>query len=450
MFSQSFTITGLCLTLLVTALFCAPSASAAKFRTIEAFCAQAACADGQLPSGDLVQDTAGNLYGITYAGGDHNAGTVFELSPSAKKSGWAFHRLYSFCVGAHFPCPDGESPFGRLVIDGSGNLYGATGAGGGADDAGTVFELMPNAVKTKWRLKLLHLFCRGSAGCQDGYDPSSGLAYAGQAAGKPYDGRAPLYGTTETGGRHGGGIAFQLTPRSGRSLWREDVIYDFCAEADCADGTRPWQELAVDANSNLFGVTFGLGEGPEFGRVFQLTKSGKNWKETVLHVFCQAQPCTEGQGPNAVTLDAHGNLFGTTYRGGATDAGVVFRIVPNGVNSPYDVVYTFCAQVDCTDGFQSGAALAIDKHGNLYGTTYYGGGHMIDPDDRGGGTLFRLKPDGTYVSLHRFCSKSFCNDGNYPDSGLFIDAQGDVIGTTVQGGKNQQPYEGGTVFQLRP
>jgi uncharacterized repeat protein (TIGR03803 family) len=183
--------------------------------------------------------------------------------------------------------------------------------------------------------------------------------------------------------------------------------------------------------------------------VFELRKSGKAWKENVLYVFCPVQPCTDGHGPNALALDAHGNLFGTTYRGGATDAGVVFRIVPNGANSSYEVIYTFCAQVDCTDGLQPGAALAIDKHGNLYGTTYYGGGHLIDPDGQGGGTLFKLTPDGTYVSLHRFCSKQRCNDGEYPDSGLFIDSNGDVIGTTVLGGRNQHPYEGGTVFQYR-
>src|SRR5947199_163718 len=100
--------------------------------------------------------------------------------------------------------------------------------------------------------------CAGDSRWIDGKDPSSGLAYAGQSSGIPYDGYAPLFGTAEAGGSHGGGVAFQLSTRG--SKWQQTVLYDFCAEADCADGTRPWQELAVDANSNLFGVTFGLGE----------------------------------------------------------------------------------------------------------------------------------------------------------------------------------------------
>jgi uncharacterized repeat protein (TIGR03803 family) len=151
----------------------------------------AATLDGAFPSGGLILDAAGNLYGTTQTGGSHNLGTVFELSPVGGGV-WFQSRTYHFAGG------DGATPVANLIMDGSGNLYGTTQFGG-ASGHGTVFKLVPTA--GTWNETILHSFTGGVA---DGANPTGNVIM--DAAGN-------LYGTTTSGGAHGNyGTVFQITP----------------------------------------------------------------------------------------------------------------------------------------------------------------------------------------------------------------------------------------------
>ncbi len=257
------------------------AASAYTLKTLYSFCAKTNCPDGNTPTGGLLMDASGDLYGTTVGGGlsAFVSGTVFELVPNAKKTKWKEKVLYEFCAQAN--CADGEEPTSTLIADKSGDLYGTTSAGGKTGH-GLAFELMPNAKRTKWKLKVLYNFCSvGGASCLDGdaFSPleHAGLTYAGAATGVPYDGTSPLYGTTIQGavGTDGGlgpGVVFELTP--GKKKWSETVIHVFCqAISTCKDGLNPVAGLIVDAAGNLYGTTLngrlgGVGNG---GTVFEVS-----------------------------------------------------------------------------------------------------------------------------------------------------------------------------------
>jgi uncharacterized repeat protein (TIGR03803 family) len=158
-----------------------PSSTGWNEKVLYSFCSQSNCADGAVPSGDLILDGAGNLYGIAM-GGAYDAGTVFELTPSS--TGWNEKVLYSFCSQSN--CTDGRYPGGLgsgLILDGAGNLYGTTRQGG-AYGYGTVFELTPSS--TGWNEKVLYSFCSQS-NCTDSGVPNGGLIL---------DGAGNLYGRT--------------------------------------------------------------------------------------------------------------------------------------------------------------------------------------------------------------------------------------------------------------
>jgi uncharacterized repeat protein (TIGR03803 family) len=416
---------------------------ASRLTTLHAFCAKPNCADGKFPS-SLIEDAVGNFYGVTGNGGTSIGGVVFELTRDQNTGRWKQKVLHSFCRKGGYGCTDGSAPSGRLVLDVNGNLYGVANAGGISDTAGLVFELIPNADHSKWQYEILYKFCR--PGCEDGFSPRSGLTYQGQATGVPYDGISPLYGATVLGGVNEEGVAFQLTPVAGK--WREKVIYSFCAQPNCSDGGEPTGGMIIDRSGNLFGTTSYPVE-----VVFELSHAGKReWTETVLYTFCQGQNCADGNGPNLLVMGAQGNLFGTTFLGGANGRGTIFSVVPNGVNSQYSVRYSFCSLADCADG--SGPPLSdllVDQSGTLYGVTEFGGGHDIDISDAGGGTVFSLTSGGKFKVLYAFCAKTVCADGEYPTGGLVIGSSGDLFGTTTLGGKNApDPYDGGTAFELTP
>jgi uncharacterized repeat protein (TIGR03803 family) len=156
--------------------------------------------------------------------------------------------------------------------------------------------------------------------------------------------------------------------------------------------------------------------------------------ETVLYSFCAQSGCTDGSHPRAgLVLDTSGNLYGTTYDGGANGKGTVFAVSPSGTET---VLYSFCAQSGCRDGSHPLAGLILDAKGNLYGTTYFGG--------KGRGTVFEVSPSGTETVLHSFTAKG--TDGYYPSADLVLDDKGNLYGTTLSGGANG----GGTVFQVVP
>lgn len=410
------------------------ASAASNLSTLYSFCAEVNCTDGSGSAAALVSDADGNLYGTTAGGGDQQWGTAFELVRDGANYG--FHRLYSFCAKAN--CADGAGPRGKLVVDANGNLYGTTYRGGKFLQ-GTAFELIHNARRTKWKIAILHQFCKGNkSGCPDGQSQTAGLTYQGAQTGAPYDGVSPLYGVSSQGGANHRGAVFELLPVEGSTTWKQKVLYDFCPEAGCANGDSPGGGLVTDASGNLYGATV-LGGSVGVGTVFQLSPQKHGFAETVLYSFCQVGAlCSDGQFPKGdLTMDAQGLLYGTTQQGGSDDNGTVFRIKPNGTNSTESTLYTFCSSGDCSDGLFPSTGVVIGPNGDFFGTTNGGAGYD--------GTLFKLH--GAHLSvLHSFCSEAGCADGQGP-SGLILDSAGNLFGPTFSGGSNGN---GGTVFELTP
>ena len=409
----------------MAASLAASDAAAWTLKTLHAFCDQASCADGTSPHGGLVMDAGGNLYGTAQFGGANNRGVLFELKP--KNGNWKYRVLYSFCAGDG--CADGSIPSAGLILDAAGNLYGTTETGG-ANNCGTVFKFEPRRA----RRTTLYDFCSAAA---DAKFPLGGLTYQGQAGGAPYDGKAPLYGTSSQGGAQGQGTVYALARK--HRVWSESVLHDFCARDACADGEAPMGDLIVDGAGNLYGNTT-IGGSLGHGVVFELSPGRRTWKETVLYDFCQLAGCADGDRPlGALLMDAAGDLLGTTSLGPG-EAGNLFKLAPNGGNSQETILYTFCAEPSCTDGYTPMAGLIADGAGNLFGTTAFGG-----TSGAGAGTVFMLA--GTqHTVIYDFCSQSDCADGAFPEAPLIMDAAGNLYGTTAGGVGSTR----GTVFQLTP
>jgi len=418
--------------LLIFAGAFAPAASAQTFKRIHFFCHTDGCPDGQSPTSALVRDQSGNLFGTTGTGGLHGGGTVFEMSPG--KNAWKYKVLYSFCSEAN--CADGRGPYGGVILDSAGNMYGTTTGGGGALDAGVLFELVNTGGTLTMRV--LHDFCsEGGGSCTDGFEPNSALTYAGASAGLPYDGTSPLYGTTQQQGGNVAGTAFAYEQREHGRKHVLRTLHRFCARTNCADGSTPGG-LALDAGGNLFGTTHTRGGGGA-GTLFEI---GADGRFSLLYTFCSAANCTDGGEPYAgVHIDAVGNLYGTTDVGGAQDAGVVYELRNDRGAPQFSVLHDFCSFADCADGSHPRAGVIADADGNLYGVTTTGGGI----NGRGFfGVLYKL--NGAYTVLHTFDQKSRGQDGNNPTGGLLLDPQETIYGTTQNGGR----FLGGTVFALTP
>lgn len=265
--------------------------------------------DGGNPFGGVLLDSAGTLYGLTSAGGGKSAGVALSLSGQSLGVETV---LRSFAGGT-----DGSGPMSALIADRAGNMYGTTYLGG-ARGAGTVFKLSPNRQSLGWTYTILHSFTAVPYGSgSDGANPYAGLAF--DAAGN-------LYGTTVFGGPAGGGTVYKLSPNAD-GTWTESVIYAFKGGTD---GNTPYGGVAFDTAGNLYGTTNSGGTGGR-GTVFKLTPaSGGGWTETILHNFTGH---ADGGLPAAgVLLDAAGNIYGTTQmggHGGFENGGVVFEISPH-------------------------------------------------------------------------------------------------------------------------
>jgi len=405
-------------------------ASAYSFKTVHSFCSLRGCKDGSGPGG-LLLDQAGNLYGVAAgAGPHHGSGAIYELVGRRK-----FKVLYGFCAD-HETCTDGKSPMAPLIIDAAGNLYGATTQGGAHNSNGVAFELSPNG-DGSWTYHKLYDFC-AEANCSDGQTPR-GLTYLGAATGVPYDGTSPLYGAAD-GGEHAQGVIFQLVP--GQMGWSESVLYNFCSQGGnaCTDGANGSTPLAT-STGNFFGFA-GAGGASNAGVVYQLTSNGNSWTETVLYNFCSQADCTDGKGPIGPPVqDALGNLYGPTVEGGQPcknaalkgfTCGVIFKLSANGDVWQESVLYQFCVKKDCRDGAAPNGELALDASGNLFGTTFSGGGNDEEPGGSGGGVAFELSGSSLNVQ-HAFCAEggSSCSDGLNPAEGLIMDSVGDLFGAPI-------------------
>jgi uncharacterized repeat protein (TIGR03803 family) len=303
-------------------------------------------------------------------------------------------------------------PLAGLVAGPQGTLYGTTYDGGSSNE-GTVFELAPNG-RGAWNKTVLHSFKTGT----DGSFPKAGLIF---------DSAGNLYGTTSLGGASGVGVVFELS-RNGYGGWNETVLHAF----DGTDGFGPRGSLLFDSAGNLYGTTEENGSAP--GTVFELAPDGHGgWKETVLHSFNGNDGAVPDSG---VIFDSAGNLYGTTSLGGASGAGVVFELAPDG-HGGWDetVLHSFSGQ----DGEEPVGGLIFDASGNLYGTTSFGGANNC-------GVVFELAPNShggwKETVLHSFNGQ----DGEEPLGGLIFDAVGNLYGTTDVGGASNY----GTVFKLAP
>jgi uncharacterized repeat protein (TIGR03803 family) len=240
-------------------------------------------ADGKYPNDGLVADEQGDLYGTTGLGGANGQGVVFKITPAGTEE-----VLYSFTGGS-----DGGQPWGRLLRDAQGNLYGTTYADGGLQlSFGVVFKLTPAGTET-----VLHSF----TGHSDGGHPNGDLTA---------DSQGNLYGTTPAINKGPHGTVFKVTPQGSLT-----VLHTFSGP----DGFDPRSGLLMDASGNLFGTTFSGGTSGD-GVVYELTPHGV---ESVLHSFSGS----DGSFPvGGLVFDQNGNLYGTTAYGGTFNDGVVFKL----------------------------------------------------------------------------------------------------------------------------
>jgi uncharacterized repeat protein (TIGR03803 family) len=258
------------------------------------FCADGECLDGDEPLGGVVQDSNGDFYGTTVLYGVNNAGVIFSLTEAGVET-----TLHTFCSDAL--CADGKFPTGGLIQATDGNLYGTT-SGGGEYGVGTVFKMT-----ARGKLTRLYSFCaQPQPNCSDGKEPSGRLIQAS-------DGN--FYGTTAMGGAFGWGTIFKITPEGVLT-----TLYSFCAQTSCTDGAGPFTGLIQATDENFYGTTpwggNGLASGCIYfcGTVFEMTPAGKL---TTLYNFCSQANCADGNVPLAALIQAtDGNLYGTTSMGG--------------------------------------------------------------------------------------------------------------------------------------
>src|SRR5437016_952125 len=258
--------------------------------------------DGEYADTDLETDSAGNIYGTTVLGGDHGSGTVFQLSPT---NGWAQNVLYSFTGGA-----DGGEPYKGVSIDGQGNLYGTAVTG-------------------------------GSGSCEGGC-----------------------------------GVVYKLTNSGG--TWTQTVVHAFTGGDD---GSGPGARGTVDQAGNIYGMA-PTGGAYGLGTIYKIhQEQNGTWNLRVIHAFTGGADGATGSAGRMVLR--HGHLYGAATAGGTYGSGVVFELAPRGVGEwHFRTIYSFRG---LPDGSFPYGALLFDRSGNIYGTTYYGGANGI-------GAVYELSP----------------------------------------------------------
>jgi len=360
--------------------------------------------DGSGPTG-LIQGSDGNFYGTTANGGRYGQGTFFTITPAGAET-----VLYSFVGGSG----DGSNPEG--VIQGSdGNFYGATSGGGNGQcqlGCGTAFKITPDGAET-----VLYYF----TGLTDGGSPN-GLI---QGTDGNFYGSAAFGGqVSSVCGSSGCGVVFRLTPAG-----EETVLYSFSGGA--SDGAVA-ASLIQGSDGNFYGVT-AYGGSANDGTVFKVTAAGA---ESVLHAFAGGG---DGAAPQTPLLEGNdGNLYGTTPLGGASSAGVLFRVTTAGTET---VLYAFAGGT--ADGAQPYTAVIQGTDGNLYGTT--SGGSNANCNG-GCGTVFKSTLAGAESVLYSFGASPAAPLQAPQPSSLLQGSDGNFYGTTTNGGQ----FGLGTVFKLTP
>jgi len=393
------------------------AAQAQTFQVIHYF---AGVPDGWSPLGRLTIDGGGHLYGATYIGGVQYTwfGTVFKMTPHG--SGWIFSSIYRFTTAS-----DGGDPGAGVLFGPDGLLYGTTSNGG------TVFTLQPPATfspsfLTPWTIDYLYSF------------PLHKDAPTGDVV---FDSAGNIYGVTATGGGdgcfndQGCGTVYELT-HSGGGGWLQTTLYTFQGGSD---GEYP-NGVTFDSAGNLIGTTTNGGAN-DAGTIFQLTRSGNSWTESVLHNF--SDQGNGGIAPGARLLsDAAGNFYGSTLATPSpTYSGTIFEFSPSNGGWTYTVI----AQIPPQYSGGPTAPLTMDSAGNLYGT-------IGTRDTNQPGAVFKLTRGSggwTFTSLHDFTGGE---DGDAPSSTVAIGASGNLYGTATYGGMGECDSGGGcgVVWEITP
>jgi len=372
---------------------------------------------GSVPAGGLIADAAGNLYGVTAAGGAHQNGAVFELS--LENGAWSETLLYSFKGGND----DGAGPSSALLLDASGNLCGTT-AGGGPGNNGTVFQLAPDG-RGGWTETVLHIF--------NGNDGSLPLL-----APLVSDAQGNLFGVTQGycyRGTCGNGTVFELSPQVSGS-WRFKVLHSF------GHTGQPDAGVIFDKSGNLYGTTSFGGplkcSGIGCGTVFKLTHVANTWKFTTIHAFNYSN----GAYPAGnLIMDSAGNLYGSTLGGGSTyNGGVAFKLSPTQTGWSETVLHVFGAPGDG----QEPSSLLLGASGHLFGSVpsstnanfVFQNGYVFELSRQANGTW----SESTVYAFPQSTSAPF------PNSNLIWNtSRTDLIGTT---GPYSDPA--GAVYEVTP
>lgn len=381
--------------------------------------------DGSTPYAGVTLDRGGNIYGTTRLEGHENCsspgscGIVYKLTHSG--SGWILTTLYEF-QGAGVG--DGANPTARVVFGPDGALYGTTEFGGQGNQCdgpcGTVFRLTPPAASCRstacpWAETVLHDFQGGNDG---------GFPWLGDVV---FDRNGNLYGTTIYGGggycySDGCGTVYEMSHSSGG--WSEQLLFPFYN----GPGSLPMGGVTLDGSGNLYGATSidnYDGNPVSYSAVYELTSDNGNWTVNSLFTFSNEQD--DGTAvAGAPIFDQAGNLYGATSVGGPLGGGSVFELTPSGGGWNFTLLHAFSYSGDARSPGPLGS-LTMDAAGNLYGTTYADGAN-------GCGAVFKLTPANgtwTYTSLHDFTCH---NDGGNPYGNVSFDSAGNIYGTASVGG----------------
>ena len=348
---------------------------------------------GGTPQAGVVQGLAGVLYGTTYQGGASGYGTVFKVNPD----GSGFTTLVDFERAAK-----GGYPRAGVVPGSDGALYGTTNQGG-AFDHGTVFKVNPDGSG----FTTLVDFDYATKG---GY-PQAGVVQGSDGA---------LYGTTQSGGASGYGTVFKVNPDG--SGFTTLVDFDSATK-----GGTPQAGVVQGSDGALYGTTY-QGGASGYGTVFKVNPDGSGF--TTLVDFDNATK--GGYALAGVVQGSDGALYGTTYQGGASGYGTVFKVNPD--RSGFTTLVDFD---NATKGGYPQAGVVQGSAGALYGTTHRGGAS-------GYGTVFKVNPDRSgFTTLVDF---AYATKGGFPRAGVVQGSDGALYGTTYQGVASGC----GTVFKINP
>jgi len=389
------------------ALFCSASASTTQ-QVVYNFTGGI---DGGNAATTVAFAASGKAIVTTVQGGIDGCGTVDRLTPT--QGMWTSRTLWTFTCGA-----DGKNPHGGVTLDAAGNMFGTTVAGGSGgicvgDGCGVVFR-----IAARGGFRVIYNF----TGLKDGFGPGNPVAL---------DTHGNLYGDAPDGGAHGEGVVYQLSFH--HDHWVQKVIHAFTGGND--GGVGSLGPLLIDSAGDIFGVTE-IGGFHQAGTAFKITPGPNGtWTYNVIYAFKGSPDAAFPYG--GLIADASGNLYGTTYFGGASGNGSVYELMPRATGKYADrVLYSFTGG---EDGGNPTTTLLFDSAGDLVGTTDAGGASCSC------GVIFKIDHmTGVESVMHAFGSTQ--TDGQSPLYGLTPDAHGNLFTSTVGGGSFGQ----GTIYGITP